>query len=138
MGVPRDGFQRNIYPFSLLDEVCSMTLVPGKTHSLKSVGLIYSQYYSSTKENFDVAKVYPWDNNSLEGLAIDPLLHEEWKKLANFSVATWNHQKVTSSYIAAKDRVTIALRGARFRSYGTREEHCLSMTRLLNIGTRLH
>ena len=138
MGVPRDGFRRNIYPFSLLDEVCSMTLEPGKTHPLKLVGLIYSQYYSSTKEIFDVAKVYPWDNNSLEGLAIDPLLHEEWKKLANFSGATWNHQKVTSSYIAAKNRVSIALRGARFRSYGTREEHRLSMTLLLNIGTRLH
>ena len=83
-----DGFRRNICPFSLLDEVCSMTLEPGKTHPLKLVGLIYFQYYSSTKELFDVAKVYPWDNNSLEGLAIDPLLHEEWKKLANFSGAT--------------------------------------------------
>ena len=89
-------------------------------------------------EIFDVAKVYPWDNNSLEGLAIDPLLHEEWKKLAYFSGATWNHQKVTSSYIAAKNRVSIALRGARFRSYGTPEEHRLSMTLLLNIVTRLH
>ena len=76
MGVLRDGFRRNIYPFSLLDEACSMTLEPGKTHRLKLVGLIYSQYYSSTKEIFDVSKVYPWDNDSLEGLAIDPLLHE--------------------------------------------------------------
>ena len=63
--------------------------------------------------------VYPWDNNRLEALAIDLLLYEEWKKLANFSVATWDQQKVTSSYIAAKNRVSIALQGARLRSYGT-------------------
>ena len=66
MDVPRDGIRQNIYPLGLLDEVCGMTLEPGKTHPLKLVGLIYSQYYSSTKEIFDVAKLYPWEDRSLE------------------------------------------------------------------------
>ena len=61
-----------------------MTLEPGKRHPLRYVGLVYSQYYMSNKELFDSAKTYPWEDKALEGLAVDPTLHEQWKKEAKF------------------------------------------------------
>jgi hypothetical protein len=35
-------------------------------------GLIYSQFYALIKTPFDSLKVYVFDNNSVENLALDP------------------------------------------------------------------
>ena len=35
-------------------------------------GLVYSQFYSLIKVPFDAAKVYIFNNNALENLALDP------------------------------------------------------------------
>ena len=81
MDVPKSGMKVQFFPLALLYDSCDMTLEPGRRHPLRYVGLVYSQFYSSTKEIFDCAKTYPFDDISIEGLAIDSSLLEEWKAI---------------------------------------------------------
>ena len=81
MDVPKSGMKVQFFPLALLHDSCDMTLEPGKRHPLYYVGLVYSQFYSSTKEIFDCAKTYLFDDISIEGLAIDSSLLEEWKAI---------------------------------------------------------
>ncbi|KAF8464923.1 hypothetical protein BDZ91DRAFT_783506 [Kalaharituber pfeilii] len=101
MDVPRDGMKVSPYPWALLNDVGSMTLEPGKRHPLRFAGLIYSQFYSSTKEILDAAKTYPFADQSLEGLAVDPSLHKEWQREAKHFGCKWSAQKARQNYGSA-------------------------------------
>jgi len=41
---------------------------------------MYLQFYSSTKEMFDAAKIFAFDSTSLKGLTVDPTLPKLWNK----------------------------------------------------------
>ena len=66
-----------------------------------------------------VAKLYPWEDRSLEGLAIDPLVHEEWKRLANFPGKTLNHS-------TTEEPSELKKKGGRPKVYNTKEEKLAS------------
>ena len=76
MEVPKSGMNINFYPWALTRDICNMTIEPGRRHPLRYAGLIYSQFYSSSKEIFDAGKVYPFDDTALEGLAVDQSLRK--------------------------------------------------------------
>lgn len=137
LDVPRAENRAEYYPWALTFEGANMTLTPGKRHPLRLAGLVYSQYYSSAKEIFDAAKTYPWEDKALEGLTIDSTLHQQWKAASKFRRNGWNPKKVKAVYMASKLRVFQALKNAPFRSYGTREEHRISISLLHQIGQRL-
>ncbi|KAF8470656.1 hypothetical protein BDZ91DRAFT_546168 [Kalaharituber pfeilii] len=137
MDVPRDGMKVNLYPWALLNDVGNMTWELGKRHLLRFTGLIYSQFYSSTKEIFDAAKTYPFDDQSLEGLAIDPSLYKEWQREAKHFGCKWSPKKGRQTYGSGKLRVAEGLASALSKSFSIREEHHLTMDLLLQMGKRM-
>ncbi|KAF8446883.1 hypothetical protein BDZ91DRAFT_853647 [Kalaharituber pfeilii] len=137
MDVPRDGMKVSPYPWALLNDVGSMTLEPGKRHPLRFAGLIYSQFYSSTKEILDAAKTYPFADQSLEGLAVDPSLHKEWQREAKHFGCKWSAQKARQTYGSSKLRVAEGLTSALSKSFGVREEHRMTIDLLLQIGKHM-
>ena len=52
-----------------------MTFISGKKHPLGTTPHVYHHLYASSKKMADAAEVYPFENKSLEGLAIDPTPH---------------------------------------------------------------
>jgi len=109
MNVPRDGIKAEFYNWALTGDICNMTLEPGKRHPLRYAGLVYSQFYSSTKEIFATAKTNPFADSSLGGLAIDPSLHEIWEHAGGYRGKAWSARKVRQVYLAGKARISEAL-----------------------------
>ena len=107
--VPNPGFQSSIYRWALSRDVANLTFIPGKTHPFQFLGLQYSQFYSCSKEIFDARKTFPFENENLEGLAIDPRLQQVWFTSNKQSDLTWNRHKVEKSYLAGKKRVMISI-----------------------------
>lgn len=134
LGIAKAGFQSQCYPWALTRDTCNMTFVAGKKHPFRTAGLMYSQFYSSTKEIFDAAKVFPFDNSSLEGLAVDPTLHQLWNKDSGYANSTWDRQRVRKSFLAGKERVHTALKSSIKKCYGTREEHRMSWCLFEHVG----
>lgn len=77
MDVPRTGMQCTDFTWAQLADVSNLTIEPERCHPLLACGLVYSQFYSSTKEIFDSAKTYPFQDKIIEGLAIDKSLQAE-------------------------------------------------------------
>jgi hypothetical protein len=59
----------------MLHNAYSLMSVTLKKSRLRVGGLIYSQFYESIKELFNVMKCFPFMNDGLEELALDPLIH---------------------------------------------------------------
>ena len=56
----------------MLHNAASLTSVPPKKSKHREGGLIYSQFYSSVKEISDATKRFPFTNNGMEEMALDP------------------------------------------------------------------
>jgi hypothetical protein len=67
---PRSG--QTFYNVSMLRDACNLTSLTLKRSRLWEGGLVYSQFYSSVKELVDAAKSFPFQNEGLEELALDP------------------------------------------------------------------
>lgn len=50
----------------------SLTSVTPKKSKHREGGLIYSQFYNSVKEIYDANKCFPFANDAMEELALDP------------------------------------------------------------------
>ena len=137
LNCPKSGFRENFYPWALTQDTCNMTFMPGKRHPLAFMGLVYSQFYSSTKEMFDVAKTYPFQDTSLEGLAIDAKLWQLWRKDSGNTGANWCRERIQKAYLSAKERVNIALEASTEKCYGTREEHRMTWTLFTQVGNQI-
>jgi hypothetical protein len=57
---------------NMLYDTGSLTSVTLKKSRHREGGLIYSQFYNSVKEIYDVNKCFPFANNAMEELALDP------------------------------------------------------------------
>jgi hypothetical protein len=112
------------YTQNMLYEASSLTSVTPKRSKLRQGGLIYSQFYGSVKEISDASKCFPFDNDGLEEMALDPQIRQGAKNAAG---GVGKDIKVLErAYCASKSRARYMLLDSRKKSFGVREEHRVS------------
>jgi hypothetical protein len=119
------GFKKVSYPWATLRDAGSQTIATAHTCPTFKEGYIYSQFYNLIKGPFDAAKVYVFENENLENLALDPAYIRTLNKAGGavaFSQAT-----ATASYLHGKKRASLNLRDRTRTSFGVREEHRISL-----------
>jgi len=117
---------RRFYPESMLRDSAGMTVLTAKKSKSRAAGLIYSQFYNSVKEINDAAKSRPFDNSALESLALDPHIFKTYQSTAR----SHNHDihTIEGSYLNSKAHIHAGIVGSMQKSFGTREEHRMTMT----------
>jgi hypothetical protein len=92
-----------------------MTIASKYRSPAYKASLIYSQFYSLIKIPFDAAKVYIFNNEALENLALDPAYV---RTLQHVSRAVAFSPKVCEiSYLKSKSRANVNLQDNQWRSY---------------------
>jgi hypothetical protein len=99
----------------------SLTSVTQKKSKHREGGLIYSQFYNSVKEIYDANKCFPFANDAIEELALDPHIRNVTRNI--LGGGRRDAKTIEVSYLASKQRTYHALRDARQKSYSIREEH---------------
>ena len=94
-------------------------------------GLVYSQFYGTIKSLFNVSKVYVFDNEAVENLALNPGYVRSLQKQGGG--ISFNEKSCMASYLHSKKRAAINLRDSQRQSYGTREEHRVSLAMIDEI-----
>jgi hypothetical protein len=61
-----------VYPWAMIRDTVGQTMFASLHGKESRDGLIYSQFYGSIKTPFDSSKVYIFNNDSVENLALDP------------------------------------------------------------------
>lgn len=127
----RGSPQVTTYPWATMRDTMGQTLstVPRAQENLD--GLVYSQFYATVKSPFDVTKVFVFDNESLENLALDPGYVRSLQKQGGG--VSFNEKKLVTSYLHAKGRARANLQDNERRSYGVREEHRVSLAMMDEI-----
>ena len=132
---PTGGPGQRYYDQNMLYDAASLTSLTPKRSKLRAGGLIYSQFYGSVKEISDATKRYPFDNDGLEELALDPQIRQGARHLAR------GHRRdvkiIERAYRASKQRARDALTDSRRKSFGIREEHRMTWTLYLALLARL-
>ena len=116
--------KRTFYPTALLNETGSMSFSSSRRSKLFAGGLLYSQFYASFKEIFAAGNRYPFTNQAIEALSLDPELRKTWEHVG----AGLSHNPVAliKAYLYAKARCHYGLQGSMQKSFGLREEHRIS------------
>jgi hypothetical protein len=120
--------KRTTYPWATMRDTEGLTLFAAPRGKESMDGLIYSQCYGLIKTPFDTSKTYVFSNEAMENLALDPgyvqSLQQEGGSRA-FSKAACEF-----GYLHSKKRAYANVRDSRWKSYGIREEHRISMSLL--------
>lgn len=118
---PRMGSGQLYFTQNMLREACSLTSVTPMRSKHRAGGLIYSQFYASVKEISDATKRFPFTNDGMEEMALDPQIRRGARQ------ALGGHRRdakiVELAYLASKRRTRDALAASRQKSFGIREEH---------------
>lgn len=118
--------KRTVYPWAMMRDTVGQTMFASPHGQEGRDGLIYSQFYALIKTPFDSSKVYVFDNDSVENLALDPgyirSLQQEGGGI------TFSKAVCEFGYLHSKKRAHANLIDNRGRSYGIREEHRVSLT----------
>jgi hypothetical protein len=120
-----EGIGVATYPFATFGDAGAMTISSPVDSCAYKTGLIYSQFYGLIKISFDAAKVYIFNNEALENIALDPGYVQTLKQ-AGKGVA-FSQKTCEISYLHSKARANANFLDNQWRSYGTREEHRVSM-----------
>jgi hypothetical protein len=123
--------RRTTYSWATMRDTIGQTLFASPHGKESTDGLIYSQFYGLIKTPFDTSKTYVFHNESLENLALDPgyirSLQQEGGGIS-FSKAVCEF-----AYLHSKKRAYANLIDNRWKSYGIREEHRISLTMMEEI-----
>jgi len=120
-----EGLSRTYYPWATLRDTGAQTIATAPSSQLFQHGYIYGQWYNLIKGPFDSTKLYVFQSENIENLALDPAYIETLKKAGgadSFSIAT-----ATASYLHSKERASINLKSREHISHGIREEHRISL-----------
>lgn len=109
------------YENNMLYDACDLTSVTPKRSKHREGGIIYSQFYASVKEISDAAKCFPFENDGLEELALDPQIWQGAQHTAGGHRR--NIKVIEQAYCASKFRARCAINDSRKKSFGIREEH---------------
>jgi hypothetical protein len=134
-GTPAKGNpKQSTYPWAMMRDAAGQTFTAAPRGRESQDGLVYSQFYNLIKTPFDTSKVYIFDNDALENLALDPgyvrSLQQEGGGI------TFSRAVCEFSYLHGKTRAYTNLLDNRWRSYGVREEHRISLTMMEEISDR--
>ena len=132
---PPQSNQR-FYHVSMLRDACNLTSLTPKRSKLREGGLLYSQFYGSVKEVTDAAKSYPFQNDGLEEMALDPQIRQGARH-AGGAGGRRSLAVVERAYCASKRRTMFALQDSIKKSFGIREEHRISWPLLQALRRRL-
>jgi len=133
---PKKGTKGQLYfTQNMLYEAGSLTSVAPKRSIHRQGGLIYSQFYSSVKELYDATKCFPFTNDAMEELALDPQIRNAARNTAGGNRR--DAKIVESGYLASKRRTSHALQDARRKSFGIREEHRIGWHLFLELVAQL-
>jgi hypothetical protein len=115
----------------MLHDVAGMTVLTARQLPSSKQGLVYSQFHMSEKEIFDAAKSFPFRDGALESLALDPKVRASWQKVGGSE----NHRQevLEKSYLGSKLRCATTIEGSLQKSFGTREEHRMTLTLALRV-----
>jgi hypothetical protein len=123
--------KRTTYPWATMRDTMGQTFFAAPHGTETQDGLIYSQFYNLIKTPFDTSKVYVFNNESLENLALDPgyirSLQQEGGGI------TFSKAVCEFGYLHSKKRAHANLLDNRWKSYGIREEHRISLTMMEEI-----
>lgn len=119
------------YPWATLRDTMGQTLSTMPHGQENMDGLVYSQFYGTIKTPFDISKVYVFDNEAMENLALDPGYIRSLQQQGGG--ATFSEKVCKGSYLHSKARAFSNLRDNQRRSYGIREEHRVSLTMMDEI-----
>ncbi|KAL4767181.1 hypothetical protein BDW60DRAFT_200641 [Aspergillus nidulans var. acristatus] len=132
-GADRDGLHQTFYLMTMLQDSGSLTL---ETHAVswsQQARLLYSQFYSSTKEIFAAGNIYPFTNSAIKSLALDPKLQKTWQLVGK----GLSHDPVSliCTYLYTKQWCHHALQESSQKLFGTQEEYQVSKALLDQIHT---
>ena len=132
---PRKGKGQQYFYTNMLYEASSLTSVTPKRSRQREGGLIYSQFYASVKELSDATKCFPFNNDGLEEMALDPQIRKGARQAAS------SHRRdakiIEFAYLASKRRTRDALTDSRKKSFGIREEHRITWALFQGLQSRL-
>lgn len=120
-----------MYTVSMLSDAANLTSITPRKSTHREAGLIYSQFYGSVKESIDAAKTYPFQNEGLEEMALDPMIRKGAQ--ASSKSRKRNISIIENGYLHSKKRLVAALRGSARKSFGLREEHRCTWALILAI-----
>ena len=127
----KESTMSQLYFEGFLQEAAQLTVLTPPRSIARQAGLVYSQFYASSKEMFDSAKTYPFANDRLEVLAIDPVLRKAWAKKGK--AESFDSDVIQRAYLHSKIRCHEALLSSGQKSFGVREEHRVTMTLLRSL-----
>ncbi|KAF7441634.1 hypothetical protein A1F99_140680 [Pyrenophora tritici-repentis] len=119
------------YPWATMRDSMGQTLTSMPRGQENMDGLVYSQFYGNIKTPFDDSKVYVFDNQALENLALDPGYARSLQQQGGNVAFSENVCK--GAYLHSKGRAFSNLRDNQRKSYGIREEHRVSLTMMDDI-----
>ena len=131
----KDGRGQQYFTQNMLYDAGSLTSVSPKRSKHRQGGLIYSQFYSSVKEIYDASKCFPFANEAMEELALDPEIQKAARKMAGGQQR--DTKIVEQAYLASKHRAKHALQDAQRKSFGIREEHRITWHLFEGLQARL-
>ena len=131
--VPKSN--QNIYHNVMLRDACDMTSLTPRRSRLRRGGLLYSQFYSLTKEAIDAAKTFPFHNPGLAALSLDSRLRGSADNIVGSSRRSG--VIIGQAYLASKRRCHYSLLGSSKKSFGIREEHRISWPLFLSLMRQL-
>lgn len=132
---PSARWRQEYYTQSFVRAHGSMTLEPYPKSPLRKQGLLYCQLYNTSKDILAAGNHYPFQNERLDTLALDPGMVRTWQHIGG----AVSHSPLTllRAYLHTKQRCHAALQGCRNRCYGTREEYRVTGTVLVDLDRQL-
>lgn len=119
---------QQFYSVSMLQDAANCTSAPTAKSLLYQGGMIYMQFYASVKEVIDAAKQYPFQNDGMEEMALDPLVHKAAQTVTKGRKR--DLQVIEKAYLSSKRRLDEAVLSSKRKSFGTREEFRKSLSLL--------
>jgi hypothetical protein len=130
---PRHGHR--IFYQNMLYDAATMNHSPPPKSQLRLGGLAFVQAYNSIKEVVDCAKHFPFRNDGLEELALDPKIQQAARSIAGSNAR--DRRIVHNAYCGSKRRMKVALDSALHMSFGVRAEFRVSWSLFEALETRL-
>ena len=132
----RGGPKRSTFPWATMRDTMGQTFFAAPRGRECQDGLIYSQFYALIKTPFDTSKVYVFDNEALENLALDPGYIQSLQQEGGG--ITFSKGVCEFGYLHSKKRAHANLVDNQWKSYGIREEHRISLTMMEEIIQQWH
>jgi len=113
----------------------SPTSVTPKRSKRRQGGLVYSQLYSSVKGLYDATKRFPFSNDAIEELALDPQIRSVARRVAGGH--RHDAKILEAGCLASKRRNGRALQDSRRKSFGICQGHRVCWNLFLKLKSKL-